>query len=254
MNNINSYIRNIRSIGDLDKLLKANSFILPHGEKVSSLAIDIANSLNLSDKQIETISIASKYHDAAYIFYPQEIQYTLNIHNESQLQAILAHPYISAELLGALFQSKEIFNTILAHHELFNGTGFPYKLKVSNIPIESAIIGISDFYCTLTGTHKFFDAFKIEDILMYMYEQVDKIFSERLFFEFVNSLRKQLRQDEIHFIETDRKIHEWRLSDSKIDVKYSSVSNKKMKKDVPNFEDTLKKIIKNDSYIKWSIL
>src|SRR6056297_1974571 len=253
MNNINSYIRNIRSVNDLDKLLKNSSFLLPHGEKVVEMSVDIAKALNLSNKQIEVVSISARYHDSAYAFYPQEIQDTLNLHNESQLQAILAHPYISAELVGALFQSKEVFYTILAHHELFSGDGFPYKFKKDNIPLESAILGIVDFYYTLTDKHHFFNPFTREEVIMCLYQNINILYSESLFYEFIRSLRKKIWSEESHFIEIDRKLSAWRNLKKESLIDYHSVYNRKNRKSVSNFENTLKQIVKKDDLIKWSI-
>ncbi|MFP4456992.1 MAG: HD-GYP domain-containing protein [Clostridia bacterium] len=252
MNNINRYIRNIKTVNDLENLLSKNPYILSHGKKVEKLSFDISESLGLDSKQKDIIRISARYHDSAFIFFPQEFQSTLNLHNESQLQALLAHPYISAELVGALFSSKEIFSTILSHHEFNSGCGYPYKLKSENISIESSIIGIVDFYLTLTEEHQFFNSLPIEEVIMYLDEKVNILFSEEIFYAFLATIRKELKHEEIHFVEIDRKITKWR---EKFNNKSKRNTKNIKKNNLPtSFENTLKNISKEDKFIQRSII
>ncbi len=254
MNNVSSYIRNIRDISDLDKLLNKSPYILSHGEKVKKLSLDMAKALDFDDKQKEIISISAKYHDSAFIFFPQELQNTLNYHNESQLQALLAHPYISAELIGALFKSEAVFKTILSHHEFISGCGYPYKLKKDRISIESSVIGIVDFYLTLTEDHQFFKSLPIEDVIMYLHSNINILFPENIFYVFLATVRKKLKQKEVHFIEVDRKISKWRNKYNKDNFILKSVTDIKMISLKTSFQETLKNAHKKDKFIQRSIL
>ncbi len=254
MNNINSYIRTIRDEADLKIMLNSYPYIKNHGVMVSNLATRIATGLNLEKNQIQTVTIASLYHDISQIFFPLKIQTSFNMYEDSQVQALTAHTIISAEVIGALFESRDIYTTILLHHEYLNGSGFPFGLKEEQIPIEANILRLADYYISLATESYFFPAEKKEDIIIDIYNNINTLFDERIVIEFLREVRKELKNEETHFIDLDKKLNEWRDNKANKAMKLKKVSNHSKKRDYGKPIDLVKSLREQSAYQQKSII
>ncbi len=219
MNNINSYTRNIRNESSLNQFLNSYPFIKKHGENVKNVALMIGKELSLETKSLEIINKSSLYHDIAQVFFPSEIQGSFNPYNDSQIQALAAHPIISAELMGALYQSSDIYNTIILHHEALDGSGFPLKLKNAGIPLEAQVLRIADQYVSLTMEDHFFTPESKENIILDICTKMGEIYHEDIVIAFLRVIRKELKSNEVHFVDIDKKINDWRFRTYNLDNK-----------------------------------
>ena len=71
---------------------------------------------------------------------------------KSEFEEIEKHPIESVQLLKKLgYDTPHVFEIIMAHHERFNGSGYPNGLKGPEIPKGAIIVGIAERYCALTA-------------------------------------------------------------------------------------------------------
>ncbi|TME27222.1 MAG: HD domain-containing protein, partial [Chloroflexi bacterium] len=70
---------------------------------------------------------------------------------EAEWVEMRAHPTIGASLLGNVPMLDRIRPVVLAHHENFDGTGYPHGLKGSEIPLAAQIISVADAYDAMTS-------------------------------------------------------------------------------------------------------
>jgi HD-GYP domain-containing protein (c-di-GMP phosphodiesterase class II) len=73
-------------------------------------------------------------------------------------EVIHSHPLFADSILGPLKFLAEAQKIVLRHHERFDGTGYPGKLKGDEIPLEARIIAVADAYDAMTSDRPYRDA------------------------------------------------------------------------------------------------
>ena len=118
-----------------------------HSWEVAELSRMLAEALGLSSKQAETVHLAGHLHDIGKIGVPDAIlkkQGALSTEEWSQMKR---HPETGAAIIRPVeaFRGKGgIADMVLSHHERFDGTGYPHRLKGEQIPLGARIIAVAD--------------------------------------------------------------------------------------------------------------
>ncbi|MDD2784344.1 PAS domain S-box protein [Sulfuricurvum sp.] len=115
-----------------------------HQNRVSELAIAIAQEMNLSEEQIHGIQLAAIIHDLGKIHIPAEILSKPGRLNNIEFMLIQTHPQEGYNILKDVKFPWPIADIILQHHEKIDGSGYPQGLKDEEILIEAKIICVAD--------------------------------------------------------------------------------------------------------------
>jgi putative nucleotidyltransferase with HDIG domain len=115
-----------------------------HQKRVSNIARCIAQYLNLSPEQIESVRMAALIHDLGKIFIPAEILNKPGKLRSNEFNLIKDHPKLGYEILKDIDFPWPIANIILQHHEKIDGSGYPKGLNNREIMIEAKIICVAD--------------------------------------------------------------------------------------------------------------
>ena len=115
-----------------------------HSERVRRYAILLAEKMGLPREEIEVIGRGAKLHDIGKIGIKDEILFFKGKLNEEQFVIIKSHPVKGVTILEPLkFLEKEIM-VVRHHHERYDGTGYPDKLKGEDIPLGARIVCVAD--------------------------------------------------------------------------------------------------------------
>ncbi|MFH0828361.1 MAG: HD domain-containing phosphohydrolase [Candidatus Omnitrophota bacterium] len=117
-----------------------------HSPHFSRLVVDIAKEMHLDEKQREALKYASLLHDAGKIDVPTEILTKTTKLTAQEYTIIKKHPVMGAQMLRPFQMLKPVIPIIMHHHEKYNGTGYPSRLKKGQIPLGARVMAVADTF------------------------------------------------------------------------------------------------------------
>ncbi|MCM8800815.1 MAG: HD domain-containing protein [Candidatus Omnitrophica bacterium] len=117
-----------------------------HSPYFSRLVTAIAEEMHLDERQIESLKFASLLHDAGKVDIPLEILTKTTRLTRKEFDIIKRHPIKGAQILRHLQILKPVIPIIMHHHEKYDGTGYPSKLKKGQIPQGARIMAVADAF------------------------------------------------------------------------------------------------------------
>ncbi|TRZ95100.1 HD domain-containing protein [bacterium] len=117
-----------------------------HSPYFSHLVIAIAHQMHLEEKQVQSLKYASLLHDAGKVDIPLEILTKTSKLTPKEYGIIKRHPMKGAEILRPLQILKPVVPIIMHHHEKYDGTGYPSRLKKGQIPLGARIMAVADAF------------------------------------------------------------------------------------------------------------
>lgn len=154
-----SYIYAINNIVESkDKYTKG------HSDRVSEYSVLIGKKLNLNDKDLKLLRVGGLFHDIGKIGIPSSILKKPSKLTDTEFSIIKKHPTIGAKILEFAEIFSDIIPIVKYHHERFDGTGYPEKLRGNNIPYLARITAIADSYDAMSSKRTYRNALSKEDI------------------------------------------------------------------------------------------
>ncbi len=120
---------------------------------VHKVCVSIGETLKLSPTERTTLEVASQLHDIGLIGVPRELikkwQRDPDSLAESERTLIRQHPQVGQELVGFIDELEQVGNIIRAHHERFDGEGYPDHLHATEIPWLARLLAVAVAYVDL---------------------------------------------------------------------------------------------------------
>jgi putative two-component system response regulator len=163
-----------------------------HSNQVMKLSSVFGEKLGLTPTHIKILGFAAQVHDIGKIAINEFIINKPGRFTEAEYHMVQHHSQLGASLIEKLDLDPHISSIILHHHENFDGTGYPHKLKGEQIPLEARIVRITDTYDALTSDRGYRDAYSHKKALAIM-EQDHVLFDPQLlqvFFKMQHSRKR----------------------------------------------------------------
>jgi putative nucleotidyltransferase with HDIG domain len=129
-----------------------------HGDHVAVMSVALARELGLPSSQIELLEQAATIHDIGKFSISEYVVNKPGRLTEAEYIMIQQHTVLGQKILKPLDLDPIIGQTILCHHENYDGSGYPNKVSGDEIPLEARIIRITDTYDALTSKRSYRDA------------------------------------------------------------------------------------------------
>ncbi len=142
-----------------------DSYTGGHGRRVALYAETIAKSMSLTDDEREQVYQAALLHDIGKIGIPDVILTKPGGLTEKEFAVIRTHPVSGANIVRNLPQLHELAPLVRHHHERFDGTGYPARLKGESIPLGARIIAVADVFDALTNDRSYRRAMSVGEAL-----------------------------------------------------------------------------------------
>jgi putative two-component system response regulator len=135
-----------------------------HIKRMSQYSAVIARRMGLGDREVETILYASPMHDVGKIGIPDRILLKPGKLDSGEWEIMKQHTIIGAQILeGSDAEFIKLAEVIaLTHHEKWDGSGYPGRLRGSKIPLVGRITAIADVFDALTSKRPYKEPFSLE--------------------------------------------------------------------------------------------
>ena len=130
-----------------------------HSERVAKISVSIAKGLELPDKEVQAIRIASTLHDVGKIGTARAILMKPSPLNDEEFLEIRRHPQTSFEILSEIrFPYPDVALLARDHHEWLDGTGYPGGKRESEIPMGARVIALADAFDAMVSDRPYRDS------------------------------------------------------------------------------------------------
>ncbi|MCK4994716.1 MAG: HD domain-containing protein [Candidatus Omnitrophica bacterium] len=127
-------------------------WVIRHQKEVFLLSYQMGEMLGFEDERLTDLAIAARFHDIGKTHIDPEIINHEGALNDAQRYAVFEHVHQSYDILKKKgVDSKAILDGVFYHHENYDGTGYPDKLKADEIPLEAQILRIVDSFSAMLG-------------------------------------------------------------------------------------------------------
>ena len=126
-----------------------------HSQRVTEIAVAITQELDMSQENTEKIRLAGLVHDLGKIGINESILNKPGSLTDYEYQHIKSHTSIGERILAPVVEDKEILEIVRAHHESYDGTGYPDRLEAEQIPLGARILAVADTYDAMTSNRPY---------------------------------------------------------------------------------------------------
>ena len=186
---IQSLNRNRDALIALTKLKKNDKDTHTHSVNVAIIAIAYAQYLGLPQDKLPLVGLAGLFHDYGKIFIPQVVLNAPRKLTPAERTIMQAHVELGhAHLAREQDANHEILQGVMQHHEKYNGTGYPNRLKGNTISIYGLILSLSDHYDALSSQRVYKDPMPANVALAVMYKMRNQVWAPGYVERFIKML------------------------------------------------------------------
>ena len=146
-------------------LEKKDPFIAEHQKRVAVLAVKIAEKLNYDLKKIQGVYLAALIHDIGKLDVPSEILNKAQHLSEEENNVLRKHPVIAYDMISDIEYPWPVKDIIVQHHELLDGSGYPYGLSAKDILEESRILTVADVSEAICTIRPYKEAYGVKEAI-----------------------------------------------------------------------------------------
>jgi len=126
-----------------------------HGSRVAALAEPVARRLGWDEQRIAGLRFGAPLHDIGKITVRRALLRKTGPLTVSELAEIRVHPTAGAALIAPLRHARQALAYVLFHHESWDGSGYPFGLRGSSIPIEARLLSVADAFDAMTSSRPY---------------------------------------------------------------------------------------------------
>lgn len=163
-----------------------------HAHRLMLYAQETALALGCSDDDLSMLKLAAPLHDIGKIGVPDTILHKPGPLNDEEWEVMRRHPQIGRQILdqiGGIF--RYLAPIVVAHHERWDGKGYPNNLSGEDIPLASRILSVVDSYDAMTSLRPYRAPMSREQAEQELLHCSGSQFDPRIVAAFLRVLRQQ---------------------------------------------------------------
>ncbi|MGZ6383728.1 MAG: bifunctional diguanylate cyclase/phosphohydrolase, partial [Bdellovibrionota bacterium] len=168
-----------------------------HLQRVRVYAVEVAKELKVDAEGMAALQAAALLHDIGKLAIPEHIISKPGRLTPEEFEKMKIHPMVGAEILERVRFPYPVVPIVRAHHEKFDGTGYPLALRGTEIPIGARILAAVDFLDALASNRQYRPALALDDAMAKLSKESGKSFDPQV----VDVLQRR-------YVELEKLVHE----------------------------------------------
>ena len=150
-----------------------------HTQRVMRYSVSIGELMGLSGKELEDLKLAAILHDIGKIGVQDCVLLKQGELDDEEALMMKQHTEHGTEILRHVNHLKDIIPGVRSHHEKYDGSGYPDKLRGDDIPLIARIIAVADTFDAMTTDRPYRKGLSPETAFKELHKQVWKQFDGR---------------------------------------------------------------------------
>ena len=151
-----------------------------HSRRVTQTTLAVARAMGLDEEDLIHMRRGAVLHDIGKMGIPDHILRKSDQLTEEERAIILQHPDTAYNLLKGIPFLTQAVEIPYCHHEKWDGSGYPRRLRGRAIPLSARIFAVADVWDALTSDRPYRKACTKEEAIQYLIEQAGKHFDPRV--------------------------------------------------------------------------
>jgi diguanylate cyclase (GGDEF)-like protein/putative nucleotidyltransferase with HDIG domain len=160
-----------------------------HLQRVRIYAIEVAKELGMAGTELEALHAAALLHDIGKLAVPEHIISKPGRLTPEEFEKMKIHTVVGAEILERVRFPYPVVPIVRAHHEKWDGSGYPYGLKGVEIPIGARILSAVDYLDALASDRQYRRAMPLDEVMTRLTAESGKSFDPKV----VDVLKRRYR-------------------------------------------------------------
>ncbi|NPA06388.1 MAG: HD domain-containing protein [Chloroflexi bacterium] len=162
-----------------------------HTQRVARMAVALAKEMNFSDEELQHVRRGALLHDIGKISIPDRILRKPGPLTAEEWEIMRQHPERAYEILSSIEYLRPALDIPYAHHERWDGSGYPRGLKGKEIPLPARLFAVVDVYDALTSDRPYRKAWPQEKALKFIESKAGKWFDPDVVRVFLKLVREK---------------------------------------------------------------
>src|ERR1700730_12629622 len=151
-----------------------------HLQRVRVYAVEVAKELGVTPDEMQAVHAAALLHDIGKLAVPEHIISKPGRLTLEEFEKMKIHPVVGAEILQRVRFPYPVVPIVRAHHEKWDGSGYPAGLKGTEIPIGARILSAVDFLDALASDRQYRRALPLEEVMQRLEAESGKAFDPKV--------------------------------------------------------------------------
>jgi len=151
-----------------------------HTRRVTEMTLKVARKLGLKEEELVHVRRGALLHDIGKMAVPDTILLKDGPLTDQEREMMQRHPQHAFEMLSPIAYLRPALDIPYGHHEWWDGSGYPRKLKGEQIPLAARIFALADTWDALISTRRYHEAWPREEVAAYIRAQAGKHFDPAL--------------------------------------------------------------------------
>jgi diguanylate cyclase (GGDEF)-like protein/putative nucleotidyltransferase with HDIG domain len=160
-----------------------------HLQRVRIYAIEVGKELGVKGAELEALHAAALLHDIGKLAVPEHIISKPGRLTPEEFEKMKIHTVVGADILERVRFPYPVVPIVRAHHEKWDGSGYPYGLKALEIPIGARILSAVDYLDALASDRQYRRAMPLDEVMKRLVEESGKAFDPKV----VDVLKRRYR-------------------------------------------------------------
>ena len=168
-----------------------------HLQRVRVYAVEVAKELKVDREGMDALQAAALLHDIGKLAIPEHIVSKPGRLTPEEFEKMKIHPRVGAEILERVRFPYPVVPIVRAHHEKYDGTGYPLGLRGTEIPIGARILAAVDFLDAMASDRQYRRALPLHEAMARLVDESGKSFDPQV-----------VRVLERRYVELEQLVHE----------------------------------------------